>query len=745
MRFWLSVLACAVFLVACGDDDSSSFMPCDSDNCSDEDSSSSQKSKSSSSTKSSNADSPDASGYLNPDISYGEITDKRDGQVYRTVKIGSQTWMAQNLNYRYTQKTSTQDSSSFCYNDKPENCEKFGRIYLWSAVMDSAGVFSDSANGCGYGVDCSPVYPVQGICPDGFHVPNRMEYEQLLASVGATLRANSYHYYYSLDNGRKLMSSLGIDDVDSSRTDDFGFSAIQYVSRGSKVDDFWTSTEENSSSTPVFSIGDSAKISEFDSKSRNLALRCVKTEKDIAVAIYPNFYVDKKTKVRPCKTVDADSCKYGSFIDSRDGQEYKTVQIGYMIWMAENLNYRYLQPSATEDSTSTCYNNDPEMCKKYGRLYSWSAAVDSAGLFSDGAKGCGNGVEECAVGSNPIRGVCPEGWHLPFHEDEELAYAAFLNNKISSQSEWDPDGIFPLGLNLLPSGMRDGVGVYSYMDMYAILWTAKSKEKTNATYLKFSSYKVDNDYEYHHKDDHFSVRCVRYFENYSPSESDSPVKFSSYDGSVPVAQPCPEDSSCQGTVVDERDGKTYPTIKIGDQWWMALNLDFRDVDYFCRSDCDTFGANYSWSVAMDSAGVYSSDGKGCGSGKLCTHSDKVRGICPAGWHLPSREEFWTLIAATGGPESSGKNIKSRDIWGDNSRGEDIYGFNAVPAYYTKNTESFGKESATTCYWSSTEMTDSTASCLYFNNGEIGVLTDKVYTWGMDKDLRYSQMVRCVKD
>ena len=72
--------------------------------------------------------------------SYGELIDERDGQVYKTIKIGEQTWMAENLNYAYLQPTSTKDSSSECYNNELENCKKFGRLYLWSAEIGRAHV-----------------------------------------------------------------------------------------------------------------------------------------------------------------------------------------------------------------------------------------------------------------------------------------------------------------------------------------------------------------------------------------------------------------------------------------------------------------------------------------------------------------------------------------------------------------------------------------------------------------------------
>ena len=92
-------------------------------------------------------------------VVYGEMTDERDGQVYKTVYVESidRTWMIQNLNYAYLQPTAELDSSSWCQNDDPENCEKDGRLYIWSAAMDSAALFSEDGKDCGYGVRCD--YP----------------------------------------------------------------------------------------------------------------------------------------------------------------------------------------------------------------------------------------------------------------------------------------------------------------------------------------------------------------------------------------------------------------------------------------------------------------------------------------------------------------------------------------------------------------------------------------------------------
>ena len=116
--------------------------------------------------------------YLNPAISYGEIIDDRDGQVYKTVEIGSQTWMAENLNYDYNYRT----AHSYCYAD---SCSKYGRLYTWSATVDSAAVFSTAGKGCGCHASRSPSGGiVRGVCPVGWHVPSLSEFQTLISYVG---------------------------------------------------------------------------------------------------------------------------------------------------------------------------------------------------------------------------------------------------------------------------------------------------------------------------------------------------------------------------------------------------------------------------------------------------------------------------------------------------------------------------------------------------------------------------------
>ena len=120
---------------------------------------------------------------MNPEIKYEMFVDKRDSQVYRSVKIGEQTWMAENLNFEYTE-----GQGSFCYQNKEEYCDQYGRFYLWSSAVDSVAVFDDAAKGCGFAVDStecgiSDSVRVRGVCPEGWHLPSMTEWFELVDFV----------------------------------------------------------------------------------------------------------------------------------------------------------------------------------------------------------------------------------------------------------------------------------------------------------------------------------------------------------------------------------------------------------------------------------------------------------------------------------------------------------------------------------------------------------------------------------
>ena len=107
------------------------------------------------------------------------LVDKRDSAIYRLVTINGATWMAENLNFAYNGERKGGGPSDLCYGDDEKNCDKYGRLYFYSAAMDSAGIWSKDGEGCGWYMQCSLTYPIRGICPEGSHLPDTTEWRNL--------------------------------------------------------------------------------------------------------------------------------------------------------------------------------------------------------------------------------------------------------------------------------------------------------------------------------------------------------------------------------------------------------------------------------------------------------------------------------------------------------------------------------------------------------------------------------------
>ena len=248
----------------------------------------------------------------------GIFTDSRDGKTYKTVKIGTQTWMAENLAY----KTS---SGCWAYNDDQSNVATYGYLYDWQTAKNA--------------------------CPAGWHLPSDAEWSTLINYVGA----------YA---GMKLKSSTGWYN-NGNGTDDYGFAAFPGGWRGYdgqfyptvSTGYWWTSTASQTASTiqiATFWIWEANYFNSTMDKLESMiddahSVRCVRDDSTL------------KEKV-----IDKPIIK-GTFTDPRDSKIYKTVKIGTQTWMAENLAYK---------ASSGCwaYNNDQNNVAIYGYLYDWETA-----------------------------------------------------------------------------------------------------------------------------------------------------------------------------------------------------------------------------------------------------------------------------------------------------------------------------------------------------------------------------------
>ncbi len=111
-----------------------------------------------------------ARNYFNPDVEYGTLKDDRDGRVYKTVKLGDQVWMAENLKFFDERTNHYLVGQTGCYKDDSTNCLKTGRLYSWYAAMD----IDSKWWGC-HLPEGMIESPHRGICPKGWHIPTREE------------------------------------------------------------------------------------------------------------------------------------------------------------------------------------------------------------------------------------------------------------------------------------------------------------------------------------------------------------------------------------------------------------------------------------------------------------------------------------------------------------------------------------------------------------------------------------------
>ena len=115
--------------------------------------------------------------YLNKNITYDTIIDSRDNQVYKILTIGEQTWMAENLNYYDTIQMPELKQHSWCYKDKEDNCELYGRLYDLTITLGYDSTNTTPAEYLEYGEKDSS--SIQGICPQGFVLPTISDFEVL--------------------------------------------------------------------------------------------------------------------------------------------------------------------------------------------------------------------------------------------------------------------------------------------------------------------------------------------------------------------------------------------------------------------------------------------------------------------------------------------------------------------------------------------------------------------------------------
>ncbi|MDR3001882.1 MAG: hypothetical protein LBU89_11535 [Fibromonadaceae bacterium] len=379
-----------------------------------------------------------------------------------------------------------------------------------------------------------------------------------------------------------------------------------------------------------------------------------------------------------------------TFTDQRDGKEYKIVVIGEQTWMAENLSYNALG--------SKCYDDDLANCEKYGRLYDWETALN----------------------------VCPDGWHLPtdaewtrlrnYVGDDATAKLKTIDGwNWNSWSNISNNGIDHYGFSALPAGFGTPNGDFSGVGGYTSWWnTINGKyHRNDETFFGVRTHSIAYFLQDSFMDKSYflSVRCLKG----KPYNGDNINNNSSSSSNAIYGD----------DLIDERDPlnpKVYKTVVIGEQTWMATNLNYDTPDSKCFYNnpiyCEKYGRFYNWKTAMT--------------------------VCPDGWHLPSDEEWAALENFVG--SNSGAKLKATSGWAWNDwdnisgNGTDDYGFSALPDGPGGPDGDFSHGGNLTSWWSTTCYSN-TCSDIYV--WRITYYDANIYRSAIWTSTLMS--VRCIKD
>jgi uncharacterized protein (TIGR02145 family) len=376
--------------------------------------------------------------------------------------------MAENLHYAAL--------GSKCYNNSPENCEKYGHLYDWATAMDLPA----SCNSSTCAGQIQPKH--RGICPEGWHVPNETEWNALFTYVGDSSVAGKYL------KARESWSSCGPSGSGESYLceDMYGFAALsggEGYSNGSfghigASSNLWSTGEHN---------GSYAYYSHMDYDREE---------------VYWNSY--GKIALFSLRCIRDSRASY----DTPVYRQFNSVTIGSQTWMAGNLYYAV--------PGSKCYDNRPANCEKYGHLYDWATAMDLPASCNSST---------CAGQIQPNhRGICPEGWHVPSETewDELLASvggSSEAGKYLKARKGWNscgPSGSGEshlcedmYGFAALPGGNGYSNGSFEHIGASGNLWSTGEHNDYYAYYSHMDYHRDEVYWNSYGKIALFSLRCIK--------------------------------------------------------------------------------------------------------------------------------------------------------------------------------------------------------------------------------------------
>ncbi|MCF8302837.1 MAG: hypothetical protein K9I94_06135 [Bacteroidales bacterium] len=200
--------------------------------------------------------------------------------------------------------------------------------------------------------------------------------------------------------------------------------------------------------------------------------------------------------------------------------------------------------------------------------------------------------------------------------------------------------------------------------------------------------------------------------------------------------------ACPRSPIVDYEGQTYRTVMIGDQCWMAENLnlgqmidgpiemkDNDTIEKYCydndQANCEEYGGYYQWDELMQ-----------------YTENEGAQGLCPEGWHIPTDKDWMILVGYVG--ENAGYRLRSSYGWNGNENGTDEFNFTVLPGAYRPEGGNFEDLSISllgyvASFWTSSEAENEAYAWRWSFDYE----SDELYRVDLKKNRGYS--VRCIKN
>ena len=710
------------------------------------------------------------------------IIDTRDGQVYNTVEIGGQCWMAENLNIGTmingsSNQTNNSTIEKYCYSDNTANCDVYGGLYQWDEAMQYVTTPG-----------------TQGICPDGWHFPADAEWMTLEEEVESTTGVNwNTTGWRGTDAGGNLKETgtSHWQSPNTGATNSSGFTALPGGRRFSSVSfndlttyaGFWSSSENGSDAWSRFLGHDRAQVFRYpDYKAQGFSVRCLRDE--------TSFNQPPNTPDNPqpndgaidigidttlswsCTDPENDPLSYDVYFGTSDppglvnsGQSAATYDPGTLdydvqyFWkiVAHDDNANSTE-GAVWDFTTVAnqppfqpYNPlppDNSVDQPLDAVLTWSCSdPENDPLTYDVYFGTMDppalvvaGQSDTIYDPGLLNYAVQYFWKIVAHDDNANSTegAVWDFTTVANQPPFQPFNPLP------PDNSVD-----QPLDAVTA-WSCGDPENDPLTYdVYFGAMDPPALVVAGQSDTIYDPGALDYGTQYFWKVVARDDHWNNTEGPVWSFATQSPSWVCGDTIVDPRDGQVYNTVLIDTQCWMEDNLNIGTmisgstpqtgngiIEKYCYADdvanCSVYGGLYQW-------------------GEMMQYSTGTQGICPDGWHLPDGNDWCTLeqyvdstincsSAGWRGIDGGGKLKETGTThWASpNTGATNSSGFTGLPGGYRTLNGTFIGITGLGNWWS----TDGASSVNAWYRG-LGFNLATVFSANDDKSYGFS--VRCVKD